>query len=91
MNLSIYYVYAGSGKAACRKLDGSKIRPCLASGDGPLEILGQPPVAAKPSEGSLDEPASRQQLKTLVWSDRSTISSVRRPHPASAVSSLSPA
>src|SRR5712692_8722510 len=46
-----------SSKAACQELDRSEIKPCLATGDGPLKVPCQPPIAAKPSEGPLDHPA----------------------------------
>src|SRR5712691_1941440 len=65
MDLSIYNLYPRSGKAACQKLDGSQIKPCLAAGDGPLKVPRQPPIAAKPGEGPLDHPASGQYLKTF--------------------------
>src|SRR5712691_9368839 len=52
------------GKTTCQQLNGSKIKPCLAAGEGRLEIFRQSPVAAKPGEGSLDHPAPWQYLKT---------------------------
>jgi hypothetical protein len=48
-----------------QQLHGIKVEPYLAAGDGCLEILGQPPVAAKPGKGSLDHPTPWQHLKTL--------------------------
>src|SRR2546430_4692033 len=80
MDLSIYYLYPRSGKAARQKLDGSQIKPCLAAGDGPLKVPRQPPIAAKPAEGPLDHPASGQYLKTfgLVGS----LDDLQRPQPA---------
>ena len=63
MDLSIYYLCAGSGKAACQQLDGSKIKPRLSAGDGPLKVLGHPPIAAKPGQGPFDHPAPGQYFK----------------------------
>src|SRR5271165_4861495 len=80
MDLSIYCLCAGSGKAACQQLDGGKIKPCLAAGDGPLKVPRQPPIAAKPGEGALNDPAPGQELKTfgLVRS----LDDLQRPLPA---------
>jgi hypothetical protein len=48
-------VYGGSGKAARQQLDRRKIKPCLAAGDCSLKVPRQPPIAAKPGRGALDD------------------------------------
>src|ERR1700752_4016868 len=65
MDLSIYCLCAGSSKAACQQLHGSQIEPSLAARDGPLKVPRLPPIAAKPGEGPLDQPAPGQYLKTF--------------------------
>ena len=39
--------------------------PCLGGFDGFLQILGEPPAAAEPGEGTLDEPAAGQDLEAF--------------------------
>src|SRR6266481_1288064 len=80
MCLRIYCLCSGASEAACEKLDGSKKKPCLAAGDGPLKVPRQPPIAAKPAKRPLNHPASGQELKAfgLVRS----LDDLQRPLPA---------
>ena len=50
----------GSSEAAREQLDRSEIDPRLAAAHRGFEVLGEPAVAVKPSKGSLDHPAPRQ-------------------------------
>jgi len=50
-------------ETARKQLDRREVDPRLAAADGGFEILGKPAVAVQPREGSLDHPASRQDLK----------------------------
>src|SRR6266436_5831214 len=65
MYLRICCLCSGASEAACEKLDGSKKKPCLAAGDGPLKVPRQPPIAAKPAKSPLNHPASGQELKAF--------------------------
>ena len=53
-------ISCGSSEAAREQLDRSEIDPRLAAAHRGFEVLGEPAVAVKPSKGSLDHPAPRQ-------------------------------
>src|SRR5260370_33585224 len=47
----------GAGDAAHEQHDGGGVEEGTSGGDGGLEVLGEPPVAADPGEEALDDPA----------------------------------
>src|SRR3954467_15553495 len=50
---------SGSCETAGEKLYAGNQEPCLGTGDGGLEVLGEAAVAPEPSEGALNHPPSR--------------------------------
>ena len=67
MYFSFTYLLVVSGpcQTARQELDRRQIQPCLGAADRRLEVFCQPPVAAKPGEGSLDDPAPGKQAKAF--------------------------
>ena len=45
------------------QLHGGDVNPDFGTGDRSLEVLGQAAVSIEPSQGSFDDPATRQQFK----------------------------
>src|SRR5271169_7118706 len=56
-------ISCGSSETAREKLDRSQVHPRLAAAHRGFEILGQPAITIKPGEGSLNDPAPRQERK----------------------------
>ena len=52
-----------SGQSPNEQLHGGDVNPGFGAGDRSLEILGEAAVSIEPSEGSFDDPLTREQLK----------------------------
>src|ERR1700751_4565169 len=53
----------GSSQSPDEELYRGDVNPRFGAGDRRLEILCQAAISIEPSQGSFDDPASRQQLK----------------------------